>query len=90
MLVKLVSVFRIISTSIIFYRKFPIRSNDVDRLINISTSLLYYRQNRKLRDSSNESEDEIEVEPSSPAPRSIVDDTKNVLPSQIKAVAVNQ
>lgn len=58
--------------------------------INELFSILYYRQNRKLRDSSNESEDEIEAEPSSPAPRSIVDDTKNVLPSQIKAVAVIQ
>lgn len=47
-----------------------------------------YRQNRKLRDSSNESEDEIDAEPSSPPPRSTIDDTKNVLPSKIKAVAV--
>lgn len=47
------------------------------------------KQNRKLRDSSNESDDDLDAGTSSPPPRSTVDDTKNVLPSQIKAVAVS-
>lgn len=56
------------------------------------TLVLYLarRQNRKLRDSSNESDDELEQfeqPPASPPPRSIIDDTKNVLPSRIKAAA---
>lgn len=46
------------------------------------------RQNRKLRDSSNESEDELEAGTSSPPPRSTIDDTKNLLPSKIKAISV--
>lgn len=40
------------------------------------------RQNRKLRDSSNESDDELE------SSRSTIDGTKNVLPSKIKAALV--
>lgn len=34
------------------------------------------------------SDDDLDAVSSSPPPRSIIDDTKNVLPSQIKAVAV--
>lgn len=55
-------------------------------------NLPYFRQNRKMRDSSNESDDELEQfdqPPASPPPRSIIDGTKNVLPSQIKAAAVS-
>lgn len=50
------------------------------------------RQNRKLRDSSNESDeelDQIDQPSSSPPPRSTIDDTNNVKPSKIKAVAVS-
>lgn len=49
---------------------------------------IFSRQNRKLRDSSNESDDDLDAGTSSPPPRSTIDDTKNVLPSRIKAVAV--
>lgn len=43
----------------------------------------FFRQNRKLRDSSNESDDDLEHS------RSTIDDTKNVLPSKIKAALVS-
>lgn len=45
-----------------------------------------FRQNRKLRDSSNESdEDDLHT----PPPRSVIDGSNNVLPSKIKAAAVS-
>ncbi|XP_055304144.1 active breakpoint cluster region-related protein isoform X2 [Sitodiplosis mosellana] len=56
----------------------------VSNYINID---YFLSQNRKLRDSSNESDDDLDAGTSSPPPRSIIDDTKNVLPSRIKAVA---
>lgn len=53
----------------------------VSNYINID---YFLSQNRKFRDSSNESDDELE-QPPSPQPRSTIDGSKNVLPSQIKA-----
>lgn len=69
----------------------------IDNVINTHDVIIIFffvtfihRQNRKLRDSSNESDDELDAGTSSPPPqpRSTIDDTKNVLPSRIKAVAV--
>lgn len=87
--VMLASEYRTILTSITFYRKcfgasVEFRTNS-SRSISFSST---FRQNRKLRDSSNESDEELEP-PASPPPRSTIDGSKNVLPSKIKAAVSN-
>lgn len=49
--------------------------------------MIISRQNRKMRDSSNESDEELE--PRTISPLAKIDGTKNVLPSKIKAAAVS-
>lgn len=87
--VMLASEYRTILTSITFYRK-CFGASDQFRT-NLSRSISFssmFRQNRKLRDSSNESDEELEP-PASPPPRSTIDGSKNVLPSKIKAAVSN-
>lgn len=91
---KSVNEYRITSISITFCRKYStkfrvIRSAFNVHFINNKNCQINCRQNRKLRDSSNESDDDLDAGTSSPPPRSTIDGTKNVLPSKIKAVAVS-